>query len=279
MISVMRDGTAETGAGDQILRHKRGQGNLNFLCSADHEQDWQPFPVDPHSCYMCDHTYIHMREAFLSSTPRDIIYICIYIVCSLSFTPALKGFCTSRPHRQFAASLSRVFPLEYLALSPRVYMGTLLLHLMAWSYKPRHARTSLSHVRKGSHVTPSLNGHVLMPRHRSAYLSPITRGNNASRSGELIHRSCISRLFTRTRGHRSTGLEHIFSALVKSISAVVRKTIHGQRHTHCPLSRENSRFVSYSHYIAVVIPHTALFARSSSIITSCTSPCTHIHDY
>ena len=32
---------------------------MNFPCSADHEQDWQPYPVDPYSCYMCDRTYIH----------------------------------------------------------------------------------------------------------------------------------------------------------------------------------------------------------------------------
>ena len=44
-----RDGTAETVSRDQILRHERGQGNINFPCSADHEQDWQPYPVDPHS--------------------------------------------------------------------------------------------------------------------------------------------------------------------------------------------------------------------------------------
>ena len=25
---------------------------LIFSCSADHEQDWQPYPVDPYSCYM-----------------------------------------------------------------------------------------------------------------------------------------------------------------------------------------------------------------------------------
>ena len=25
--------------------------------SADHVQDWQPYPVDPYSCYMCDRTY------------------------------------------------------------------------------------------------------------------------------------------------------------------------------------------------------------------------------
>ena len=29
--------------------HERGQGNINFPCSADHEQDWQPYPVDPYS--------------------------------------------------------------------------------------------------------------------------------------------------------------------------------------------------------------------------------------
>ena len=34
---------------DQILRHARGQGNISFPCSADHEQDWQPYPVDPYS--------------------------------------------------------------------------------------------------------------------------------------------------------------------------------------------------------------------------------------
>ena len=44
---------------DQILRRERRQGKIYFPCSADHEQDWQPHPVDPYSCYMCDHTYIH----------------------------------------------------------------------------------------------------------------------------------------------------------------------------------------------------------------------------
>ena len=30
-------------------------------CSADHEQDWQPYPVDLYSCYICDHTHIHIH--------------------------------------------------------------------------------------------------------------------------------------------------------------------------------------------------------------------------
>ena len=53
-----RDGTAELSR-DQIFRRKRGQGNIILPCSADHEQDWQPYPVDPYSCYLRDYTYIH----------------------------------------------------------------------------------------------------------------------------------------------------------------------------------------------------------------------------
>ena len=52
MSRLTRDGTAEPVSRDQILRHVRGQGNIHFSCSADHEQDWQPYPVDPYSCYM-----------------------------------------------------------------------------------------------------------------------------------------------------------------------------------------------------------------------------------
>ena len=60
MSRLTRGETAELVSRDQILRHARGQGNINFPCSADHEQDWQPYPVDPYSGIIChDHTYIH----------------------------------------------------------------------------------------------------------------------------------------------------------------------------------------------------------------------------
>ena len=61
MSRLTRDGTAEPVSRDQILRHARGQGNIHFPCSADHEQDWQPYPVDPYLySAICDgHTYIH----------------------------------------------------------------------------------------------------------------------------------------------------------------------------------------------------------------------------
>ena len=50
MCRLTWDGTAEPVSRDQNLRHARGQGNVYFPCSADHEQDcWQPYPVDPYS--------------------------------------------------------------------------------------------------------------------------------------------------------------------------------------------------------------------------------------
>ena len=59
MSRLTRDGTAEPVSRDQILRHARGQGNIRFPCSADHEQDWQPYPIDPYSAICDDHAYIH----------------------------------------------------------------------------------------------------------------------------------------------------------------------------------------------------------------------------
>ena len=46
-----------------------------FPCSAGHVQDWQLYPVDPYSCYMCDHTYT------TTSKQRNCVeYYCI--LCS-----------------------------------------------------------------------------------------------------------------------------------------------------------------------------------------------------
>ena len=73
MSRLTRDGTAEPVSRDQILRHERGQGNIHFPCSADHVQDWQPYPVDPCSSYMCDHTYIRPPVLSTCSHHTNII--------------------------------------------------------------------------------------------------------------------------------------------------------------------------------------------------------------
>ena len=63
MSRLTRVGTAEPVSRDQIVRRERGQGNINFPCSAHHEEDWQPYPVDPYyyALYvvMTIHTYTY----------------------------------------------------------------------------------------------------------------------------------------------------------------------------------------------------------------------------
>ena len=62
MSGLTRDGTAEPVSRDQIIRRGREQGNIHFPCSADHEQDFQPYPVDPQysAIYEDDHRYIFL---------------------------------------------------------------------------------------------------------------------------------------------------------------------------------------------------------------------------
>ena len=68
MSRLTRDGTSKPVSRDQILRHAQGQGNIHFPCSADHEQDWQPYPVDPYSAICDDHTYIHTYSTDIHMT-------------------------------------------------------------------------------------------------------------------------------------------------------------------------------------------------------------------
>ena len=37
---------------------RTGTGKHYFPCSADHEQDWQPYPVDEYSAESAEHTYM-----------------------------------------------------------------------------------------------------------------------------------------------------------------------------------------------------------------------------
>ena len=63
MSRLMPDGTTEPVSRDQILRRERGQENIYLPCSGNHEQDWQPYPVDPYSAICDDHTYIQHLPA------------------------------------------------------------------------------------------------------------------------------------------------------------------------------------------------------------------------
>ena len=65
MSRLTRDGTAEPVSRDQILRHARGQGNIHFPCSDNHEQDWQPYPVDPYSAICDDHVVVVVVDSHI----------------------------------------------------------------------------------------------------------------------------------------------------------------------------------------------------------------------
>ena len=54
MSRLARNGTVEHVSRNQFHRREREQGNIHFPCSADHEQDWQPYPVDPYTLATSD---------------------------------------------------------------------------------------------------------------------------------------------------------------------------------------------------------------------------------
>ena len=71
MSRLTLDVTAEPVSLDQILRHVRGQGTINFPSSADHEQDWQPYQVDRFSAICNDHPYIYTYINHHVGTPKQ----------------------------------------------------------------------------------------------------------------------------------------------------------------------------------------------------------------
>ena len=80
MSRLTRGRTAEPFSRDQILRREQGQGKNNFPCSADHEQDWQPYPVDPYSAMIAIHAYMgnsalpNADVAGVTATPHNCSY-------------------------------------------------------------------------------------------------------------------------------------------------------------------------------------------------------------
>ena len=68
MSRLTRDGKAESVSRGQILRRERGRRIINSPCSADHEKDWRPYPVDQYSSTCDDYTY-----QYLILIPSNII--------------------------------------------------------------------------------------------------------------------------------------------------------------------------------------------------------------
>ena len=85
MSRLTRDGSAEPVSRGQTLKRERGQGYIHFPRSADHEQDQQPYPVDPYSCYVSDHTYItHTYKYKYNKCLMDRFTLNVINCCSYS---------------------------------------------------------------------------------------------------------------------------------------------------------------------------------------------------
>ena len=92
MTRLTRDWTAEPVSRDQILRRERGQENIDFPCSADHEQDWQPYLVDIYSAvisenHKCVHCVLRLTHDCLKKirTRLLLLLMMIYLFSLLSF--------------------------------------------------------------------------------------------------------------------------------------------------------------------------------------------------
>ena len=85
MSRLTRDRTAEPVSRDQIIKRERRQGNTHFPSSADYDQDWQPYPVDPYSAIFDGHTrrpsglvrnlaHLLMRKSWVQYLPKQDFY-------------------------------------------------------------------------------------------------------------------------------------------------------------------------------------------------------------
>ena len=67
-------GTAEPVSRDEILKRERGQRNIIFPCSADHAQVWQPYSVDPCSCYVVDDVVVSHIQRIGCQPEKTILH-------------------------------------------------------------------------------------------------------------------------------------------------------------------------------------------------------------
>ena len=93
MSRLTRDGVTEPVSRDQILRREGGQGNIHFPCSADHERDWQPYPVDP--------SFSAGASIYLSSTANRL----------RGSVPSLSGHASAYRWRSLAGVRRHTVPL------------------------------------------------------------------------------------------------------------------------------------------------------------------------
>ena len=136
MSRLTRGGTAKPVSRDQILRHARGQGNINFPCSADHEQDWQPYRLIYTLLYVLTiHTYI---QKYISVHQQKVYRVTKVYVCSDFSLNSIK--CTTYVHVLFAQTL-QYSTAVYNSKKCTTYVRVLVLARTVKNYVRTYVRT------------------------------------------------------------------------------------------------------------------------------------------
>ena len=109
---------------DQILRRKRGEENIIIPCLVEHEQEWQPYPVDPYSA-ICTYLRLSSCGVMGGRKRRGRPGILPAIFCFSS--PSHKGAPTIFLHVFFGLIISIsivVFCFLFCRLPQRMASGT-----------------------------------------------------------------------------------------------------------------------------------------------------------
>ena len=100
MSRLTRDGTVEPLTRPNSQARTR-TGNYSFSLFSDHVQDWQPYPIDPNSCCMCDHTC--RRPDSHTQLPKTVC-VCVFFpsILDIKFVGRTsRGHTGGRSHRIF----------------------------------------------------------------------------------------------------------------------------------------------------------------------------------
>ena len=111
-----------------------------FPCSTDHEQDWQPYPIDPYSCYMCSHTYTLHR---LLRVGTSSIYIHIYIYIQFFFladqAPTIEGKYVVRKNEKTKGYQRAASVCTLKVIFPQLQHSTSVVHGHKKKLKTEHS--------------------------------------------------------------------------------------------------------------------------------------------
>ena len=123
MSRLTPDGIAEPVSRDQILRRERGQGNFYFPCSADHEQDWQPYTRLIHTLAICVtiHTYINIH---ILDTRHTYVHAMTEYTASIQTFLHKKSVSTIAPPKTVDCMMNEPENKEYSPLLQAAKMKT-----------------------------------------------------------------------------------------------------------------------------------------------------------